>query len=56
VFNLWVGHRRASAQNKSEADVRDTLTHILIFLIALVAISALAIWFNLGPVAYSAAG
>jgi hypothetical protein len=36
--------------------VRDTLIHILIFLIALVAISALAIWFNLGPVAHSAAG
>jgi len=35
--------------------VRNTLIHILIFIAVLVAISALAIWFNLGPVAHSAA-
>jgi len=40
---------------KPEADVRRVLIHILIFAAMLVAISALAIWFNLGPVVHSSA-
>jgi mono/diheme cytochrome c family protein len=34
--------------------VRNALIHIVIFLMALVVLSALAIWFNLGPVVHSA--
>jgi hypothetical protein len=37
-----------------EAEVRKALIHILIFVAVLVAIIALGIWFNLGPVVHSA--
>jgi len=37
-----------------EANVRNALIHVLIFLALLAALSAIAIWFNLGPVVHSA--
>jgi len=40
--------------SSSEAKVRNALIHALIFLALLVALSAVAICFNLGPVAHSA--
>jgi hypothetical protein len=36
--------------------IRSVLIQILIFVAAIVAISALAIWLNLGPVVHSAMG
>ena len=36
--------------------VKNALIHILIFIAAIVAISALAIWLDFGPAAHSAMG
>jgi hypothetical protein len=52
AINLWIAPNESGRE--SEADVRNALIHIVIFLVALVVLTALAIWFNLGPVAYSA--